>query len=606
MYFVSQKQNIFLTMLLLAVFSVGLLFAANASAAPNQQINYQGKLLASSSAAVADGTVSIQFSLYTAATGGSNIWTETNSVDTASGLFSVMLGSSTSLSGVDFNQTLYLGINVAADGEMSPRKIMGIVPAAFESVSLGGATSTQYLRSDEATALIASEAATLLTITQSGAGDILNLFDDTTEVFTVTDGGLVGIGTTTPAATFAVNGSMYTNSTVQFANLGNGFLITDAAGNISTSSVSAANLSDGDFGDFSVSAGTATLDADVVSDNEIDYTNVTLADFTDDVGFLQDITSELFVDLSDTPASYTANRILFTNAGGTAVTDSAGLTFDGSLFIAPTFDASSSTLLSQNGTRMFWSTTTSDSIALGEGAGNAFNDTGLYNTALGYQAGFDSGSTIGSDRLTAVGYQSAYQNTGDSVTALGYFSAYQNTGNSVTALGRQSAYLNSGVDVTASGHLSARENTGDYVTASGYRSAYLNSGNGVTAQGHQSAFQNTGSFVTTQGYASAYQNTGANVTASGYFSAYQNTGSNVTAQGYNTAYQNTGSNLTTIGTEASRYRNAPNSTIIGYQAGYGQPSTRATTSNNLILGYQSGYSIDTGADNNILLGYQAA
>ncbi|MFT5849871.1 MAG: hypothetical protein ACI9H6_000697, partial [Patiriisocius sp.] len=326
----EASRQMLVTLLLVSFILPSFLYAPNiVSAAPNQQINYQGKLLNASSQTVPDGTSSIQFSLYTAPTGGSNIWTETNSVDTVSGLFSIMLGSSTSLSGVDFNQTLYLGINVAADGEMSPRKIMGIVPAAFESVSLGGATSTQYLRSDEATALIASEAATLLTITQSGAGDILNLFDDTTEVFTVTDGGLVGIGTTTPAATFAVNGSMYTNSTVQFANLGNGFLITDATGNVSTSSVSAANLSDGDFGDFSVSSGVATLDNDVVSDDEIDFANVTLLDFTDDVGFLQDITGELFVDLSDTPGAYTANRILFTNSAGNAVTDSADFVFDG-------------------------------------------------------------------------------------------------------------------------------------------------------------------------------------------------------------------------------------------------------------------------------------
>ena len=34
-----------------------------------------------------------------------------------------MLGSSTALTGVDFNQTLYLGVNIAGDGEMTPRKI---------------------------------------------------------------------------------------------------------------------------------------------------------------------------------------------------------------------------------------------------------------------------------------------------------------------------------------------------------------------------------------------------------------------------------------------------------------------------------------------------
>ena len=37
-----------------------------------------------------------------------------------------------------------------------------------------------------------------------------------------------------------------------------------------------------DFGDFTVAASSATLDASVVADNEIDYANVTLADFTND------------------------------------------------------------------------------------------------------------------------------------------------------------------------------------------------------------------------------------------------------------------------------------------------------------------------------------
>lgn len=43
--------------------------------------------------------------------------------------------------------------------------------------------------------------------------------------------------------------------------------------------VEAADLKAEDFGDFTVAAGVATLDAGVVGDNEIDYANVTLADF---------------------------------------------------------------------------------------------------------------------------------------------------------------------------------------------------------------------------------------------------------------------------------------------------------------------------------------
>jgi parallel beta-helix repeat protein len=54
----------------------------------------------------------------------------TNRIYVKSGLFSVMLGTITSLSSVDFNQTLYLGVTVGGDSEMKPRKVLGMVPAA--------------------------------------------------------------------------------------------------------------------------------------------------------------------------------------------------------------------------------------------------------------------------------------------------------------------------------------------------------------------------------------------------------------------------------------------------------------------------------------------
>ncbi len=136
-------KNIFLCLaicvfaLVLTLFPSRQLFAA-----PNLQINYQGKLTDSSDVAVADGNYSIVFRLYTVASGGSNIWSETQTVAVTNGLFSVMLGTTTSLAAIDFNQTLYLGVNVAADGEMTPRKVFGTVPAAFASTFVSGSTST--------------------------------------------------------------------------------------------------------------------------------------------------------------------------------------------------------------------------------------------------------------------------------------------------------------------------------------------------------------------------------------------------------------------------------------------------------------------------------
>jgi|GEM_PF-2514069 len=140
--FINIKNNkkyisyILLVALLLPIFifySIGTSYASF-----NRQINYQGKLTTSAGVAVPGVSHSITFSLYTVASGGSAVWSETQSVTPRNGLFSVMLGSESSLENVDFNQTLYLGVKVGSDAEMSPRKSIGAVAAAFEAERLSG------------------------------------------------------------------------------------------------------------------------------------------------------------------------------------------------------------------------------------------------------------------------------------------------------------------------------------------------------------------------------------------------------------------------------------------------------------------------------------
>lgn len=128
-------------------------------AQPSYTMNYQGKLTDNTGLAVSDGTYTMEFKLYTAPTGGAAVWTEYRDPDIGqgvtvkNGLFSVMLGSVTSLSGVNFNQPLYLGVNIEADGEMTPRKILGTVPSAFEAQKVGGVASSSFLRSAQQTLL---------------------------------------------------------------------------------------------------------------------------------------------------------------------------------------------------------------------------------------------------------------------------------------------------------------------------------------------------------------------------------------------------------------------------------------------------------------------
>jgi hypothetical protein len=211
----SFYLQLFVSMVALA--TVTLLWVIPAQAQFNEQINYQGRLLDSTGSAVVDGTYAMSFRLYTVATSGSAIWTETLSgaseVTVIDGLFSVMLGSTTPLSSVDFNQTLYLGVTIEADSEMAPRKILGAVPAAFvanEAINantVGGVASTSLLRNDQVGTVTASSSSSILSVIQNGLGKIASFFSGATEVFTILNNGNVGIGTSTPSSRLSVVGN---------------------------------------------------------------------------------------------------------------------------------------------------------------------------------------------------------------------------------------------------------------------------------------------------------------------------------------------------------------------------------------------------------------
>jgi Chaperone of endosialidase len=188
--------------------------ASPAKAATNMVMNYQGKLTNTSNVAVADGTYNMEFKLYDTVgtgnppTGGTLLWTETrtgaNKVQVTNGIFSVMLGEVTSLSSVNFNQTLFLSVNIGGTGtpswdqEMFPRKKIGTVPAAFLANSLEG-TGKIDITNTGTQASLAYDASNKLTIGVASTG-----FTTITSVGTATGfnltGGNVGIGSSTVSA----------------------------------------------------------------------------------------------------------------------------------------------------------------------------------------------------------------------------------------------------------------------------------------------------------------------------------------------------------------------------------------------------------------------
>ena len=118
---------------------------AEAATGINRQINFQGKVVAKTVGTnVANGSYSFTFSIYTVASGGSAVWTETKSITVTDGIFQTNLGDTTSLPGsVDFNtDNIYLGINFNSDGEMSPRVRFTATPYAMNAEKVGGLTVT--------------------------------------------------------------------------------------------------------------------------------------------------------------------------------------------------------------------------------------------------------------------------------------------------------------------------------------------------------------------------------------------------------------------------------------------------------------------------------
>lgn len=148
-----------------------------ANAATNSTINFQARLENSNGSIAPDGNYFIEFNLYTAASGGSSIWTEryqgssyscpfgsstgatNNKITVKNGYLSTSLGSLCSFpSTINWDQNLWITMNIGGngvsaswDGEMNPRLALTSVPYAFRAGQLAqfnsanGFTSTLNL-----------------------------------------------------------------------------------------------------------------------------------------------------------------------------------------------------------------------------------------------------------------------------------------------------------------------------------------------------------------------------------------------------------------------------------------------------------------------------
>ncbi|MEO7328979.1 MAG: hypothetical protein ABI193_10400, partial [Minicystis sp.] len=110
-----------------------LALASTAQADVPATLTEQGRLFDDLGAPLG-GTVNVTFTIYAAASGGQALWSETQQIALDEGYFSAALGSATPFPASLWDGSLrYVGIQVGADPEMSPRQSTGSVPYALRA-----------------------------------------------------------------------------------------------------------------------------------------------------------------------------------------------------------------------------------------------------------------------------------------------------------------------------------------------------------------------------------------------------------------------------------------------------------------------------------------
>ncbi len=103
------------------------------SATP-KTISYQGVLTDINGSPKNNGSYDIIFSLYTVEKDGTHLWRSTKTVELKEGIFSILLGNNTPFDNtLDFTKPYWLGIQMGADAELTPRIALAASPYAIRS-----------------------------------------------------------------------------------------------------------------------------------------------------------------------------------------------------------------------------------------------------------------------------------------------------------------------------------------------------------------------------------------------------------------------------------------------------------------------------------------
>jgi hypothetical protein len=159
-------------------FAVSLCLPGSLFAQVPSLLNYQGRLVNPAGIPVPDATYTVRFRIYDIATGDNGtpcgeaaancLWEETLPISTRSGVYSVLLGSTTPLSPSIFSgPQRFMGVQVGTDVEMSPRSRLASVPYAFAAGALSQGLGGCYVNWNGATC------PTGFTVVESGVWSVL-------------------------------------------------------------------------------------------------------------------------------------------------------------------------------------------------------------------------------------------------------------------------------------------------------------------------------------------------------------------------------------------------------------------------------------------------
>ena len=177
-------------------------------------LSIQGVLKKTDGSAVDNGNYSLTFKLYTAATGGTAIWTETQpDVEVIGGIYSASLGTVSPLTPA-FDVPYFLGVQVASGPELQPRMALTAAPYALALLGTApayfGDVKTSFQTTDHAGWIrLDGRAKTTLSITQQARANSLGIGANLPN-----DDDLVATGTSSTKALGTTGGNNTATTTI--------------------------------------------------------------------------------------------------------------------------------------------------------------------------------------------------------------------------------------------------------------------------------------------------------------------------------------------------------------------------------------------------------